>query len=124
MGSHAPNPALTDDDPVVDEHGAGEMSAFKHAVLTIAIVLSGFVIAYFVDDLQMGEPLVKLWILRELNRAAVLSFVGSTGSTTVSFILPGLFFWKLTRNDSGTSKMLNRTALALAIYGVLVVVFW
>lgn len=25
----------------------------------------------------------------------VLSFVGSTGSTTVSFILPGLFFWKV-----------------------------
>ena len=25
----------------------------------------------------------------------VLSFVGSTGSTTISFILPGLFFWKV-----------------------------
>lgn len=110
MGGHTQNPALTDedddDDSVVDEHGVGEMPAFKHAVLTIAIVLSGFIIAYFVDNLQM-----------------VLSFVGSTGSTTVSFILPGLFFWKLTRNDSGTSKMLNRTALALAIYGMLVVVF-
>jgi len=58
MGSHAQNPALTDDDDdsVVDEHGAGEMPAFKHAVLTIAIVLSGFIIAYFVDNLQMGEP--------------------------------------------------------------------
>lgn len=102
------NPALTDDDDVsvVDEHGAGEMSTFKHAALTIAIVSGGFMVAYFVDNLQM-----------------VLSFVGSTGSTTVSFILPGLFFWKLTRDDPGTSKMLNRSALALATYGMLVFIF-
>ena len=25
----------------------------------------------------------------------VLSFVGATGSTTISFILPGLFYWKV-----------------------------
>lgn len=25
----------------------------------------------------------------------VLAFVGSTGSTTISFILPGLFYWKV-----------------------------
>lgn len=59
LGSHAPNSALVDDDndgvSVVDEHEAGEMSTFKHAVLTVAIVMSGFSIAYFVDDLQMGE---------------------------------------------------------------------
>ncbi|KAI6164637.1 transmembrane amino acid transporter protein-domain-containing protein, partial [Pisolithus thermaeus] len=50
----------------------------KHALLTAAIIICGFAIAYNVDDLQM-----------------VLSFVGSTGSTTISFILPGLFFWKV-----------------------------
>ena len=46
-----------DDDgaPVADEHGAGDMSTFKHVVLTVAIVASGFAIAYFVDDLQMGK---------------------------------------------------------------------
>jgi hypothetical protein len=75
----------------------------------------------------------------------VLSFVGSTGSTTISFILPGLFYWQvsnrrclwfspgahayvhpfqLTRNDPGSSKLLNRAALALAIYGGLVFTFW
>lgn len=52
--------ALTDDDDddvsVVDEHGAGDMSTFKHVVLTVAIIVSGFAIAYFVDDLQMGMP--------------------------------------------------------------------
>lgn len=28
------------------------------------------------------------------DMGAVLSFVGSTGSTTISFILPGLLYWK------------------------------
>ncbi|KAI0091649.1 vacuolar amino acid transporter 5 [Irpex rosettiformis] len=89
-----------------DEHGGSpDMSPLKHTLLTVAIITSGFTIAYFVDDLQM-----------------VLSFVGSTGSTTISFILPGLFYWKLTRNDP-EGKQLNRAALALAIYGVLVCIF-
>ena len=128
-GYQASNPALADDDnddlSVIDEHGSGEMSAFKHAVLTVAIIVSGFSIAYFVDNLQMGElPRVLGCGFWELNHTTVLSLVGSTGSTTVSFILPGLFFWKLTRNDPGTGKMLNRSALGLAIYGMLVFAFW
>lgn len=40
---------------VEDEHGGSpDMSPLKHVLLTIAIVVSGFTIAYFVDDLQMG----------------------------------------------------------------------
>lgn len=52
------NPVVVDDDDIseVNEHGWGEMSAFKHAALTIAIVLGGFTIAYSLDNLQMGEP--------------------------------------------------------------------
>lgn len=38
-----------------DEHGAGDMTPLKHTVLTAAIIASGFTIAYFVDDLQMGK---------------------------------------------------------------------
>jgi amino acid permease len=30
-----------------------------------------------------------------LTQVLVLSFVGSTGSTTISFILPGLLYWKV-----------------------------
>ncbi|KAI0924501.1 hypothetical protein AcW2_005375 [Taiwanofungus camphoratus] len=91
----------------VDEHGgSSDMSSVKHTLLTIMIVASGFTIAYFVDDLQM-----------------VLSFVGSTGSTTISFILPGLFYWKLSRADPGASKMLRRASLGLAIYGTCIFVF-
>jgi len=95
-----------DGEDVHDEHAAVDMSPWKHTVLTAAIIGSGFTIAYFVDDLKL-----------------VLSFVGSTGSTTISFILPGLFFWQLTRYDNSTSKLLNRGALALAIYGICVMVF-
>lgn len=77
---------------------------------------------------------------------AVLSFVGATGSTTISFILPGLFYWKvissilfervkcsvvlmkrrmpqLTRDD-GSSRALNSGAFAMMVYGLCVFVFW
>jgi hypothetical protein len=43
-----------EDETVDDEHGAGEMTSLKHTVLTFAVVTSGFTIAYFVDNLEMG----------------------------------------------------------------------
>jgi len=100
--------ALNDkiDDGVEDEHGSGEMTPLKHAVLTSAVVAGGFSVAYFVDNLEM-----------------VLSFVGATGSTTISFILPGLFYWKLTKDDPNKNKLLNLGALGLACYGFLILVF-
>lgn len=73
---------------------------------------------------------------------AVLSFVGSTGSTTISFILPGLFYFKVRRRPKcGTfrlifffKKMFREDgerprrkvwmALALAVYGSCILVFW
>lgn len=58
LGRQPPSSALADDDndedSIIDEHGAGDMSTFKHAVLTVAIIVSGFSIAYFIDNLQMG----------------------------------------------------------------------
>jgi amino acid permease len=51
----------------------------------------------------------------------VLGFVGSTGSTIISFILPGFFYFKLFRKEPGVTKWL---ALSLAIYGLCVMVFW
>jgi len=95
-----------EEDPVDEDHAHAEMTFFKHTVLTAAIIASGFAIAFFVDDLQM-----------------VLSFVGSTGSTTISFILPGLFYWKLTRHDPTANKYLNCAALVLSIYGACIFVF-
>ena len=40
---------------VEDELGKSEMKAWKHAALTSGIVAGGFLIAYVVDDLQLGE---------------------------------------------------------------------
>lgn len=40
-----------------EAHGSPDMSPLKHTVLTTAIIASGFAIAYFVDDLRMGERL-------------------------------------------------------------------
>ena len=47
-----------EEEELVDEHGGSpDMSPLKHTLLTVAIVASGFTIAYFVDDLQMGSYL-------------------------------------------------------------------
>ena len=44
-----------DDDDVTDaDHAHAEMSNYKHNMLTSLIVGFGFLIAFFVDDLQMG----------------------------------------------------------------------
>ncbi|KAG2136189.1 transmembrane amino acid transporter protein-domain-containing protein [Suillus cothurnatus] len=95
------------DGEIVDEdHAVADMSPFKHTLLTAGITGVGFIIAYFVDNLQM-----------------VLSFVGTIGSTTISFILPGLLFWKISRDDPSVSRKLNKAALALAGYGCCVFVF-
>jgi Transmembrane amino acid transporter protein len=40
---------------VEDEHVDTHMSFGKHSALTSAIIVSGFLIAYFVDDLKIGE---------------------------------------------------------------------
>jgi amino acid permease len=108
QSSNAVKPVQDEDDEEDDDdgHGHSEMSKLKHSLLTTAIVFGGFVIALLVDDLQI-----------------VLSFVGATGSTTLSFILPGLFFWELTRKDATVSKTLNWAAFGLMVYGIFVFVF-
>jgi len=82
----------------------------------------------------------------------VLAYVGSTGSTSISFILPGLFYYKISAPDSphhqrlakeddeendtdeegglpGLSNtapwrktILRKLSLALAIYGIFVMI--
>lgn len=53
----------------------------------------------------------------------MLSFVGSTGSTTISFILPGLFFTKLFKDDT-KERLLVGLARCLTLYGCCIFVFW
>lgn len=61
-------PQKTNDDEdseeieIEDEHGGSpDMSTLKHTLLTVAIISSGFTIAYFVDDLQMGTSSIRFW---------------------------------------------------------------
>lgn len=48
---------------VVDEdHADHEMSPLKHTLLTAAIISCGFAIAFFVDDLQLGNLLSIVYL--------------------------------------------------------------
>jgi hypothetical protein len=57
---HLPKQIPQDEDEAEDDiddefHVPADMTPLKHAVLTTAIIASGFTIAYFVDNLQMGK---------------------------------------------------------------------
>lgn len=71
----------------------------------------------------MSWKLVSLMLLPGAVSAdgSVLAFVGSTGSTILSFILPGAFYFNLFRQEKG---MLKWGAFALAAYGLAVMSFW
>ena len=40
---------------VIDDHSDKELSTFNHTLLTTVIIASGFMIAYVIDDLRLGE---------------------------------------------------------------------
>ncbi|KAI8328570.1 transmembrane amino acid transporter protein-domain-containing protein [Chlamydoabsidia padenii] len=78
-------------------------SPFKYFAMTTTILICSYLVAITVTKLDL-----------------VLAFVGSTGSTTVSFILPGFFYFKIHENDPWEYKKI--ASLGLAIYGLLVMV--
>lgn len=116
-----------------------EMGDMRFAVITTILIVLSFVTAMTVSSLEK-----------------VLAYVGSTGSTTISFILPGLFYYKISDPDSAHHQrlikdeddedefdshdaegyvmsdahknrdwrrgLLRRLSLALAIYGVCVMI--
>ena len=65
------------------------MNDTRFAVITTAILILSYIVAMTVSSL-----------------AAVLAYVGSTGSTTISFILPGLLYYKLSSPDSSHHQRL------------------
>ncbi|KAF9940725.1 hypothetical protein BGZ67_006901 [Mortierella alpina] len=89
----------------VDDHGAPiqEIPQLKYIIMTMAILIGSYLIAITVSDLKV-----------------VLSLVGSTGSTAISFILPGSFYYKLHENDPWTGRKI--LSMCLTIYGCLVMV--
>lgn len=109
------------------------MGETRFAAITTAIIILSYIVAMTVSSLDR-----------------VLAYVGSTGSTSISFILPGLFYYKISApnsphhqrlmkedddNDIGGREeeggfragrwgqsMLRPLSLALAIYGFVVMV--
>ncbi|CAG8439979.1 6867_t:CDS:2 [Diversispora eburnea] len=75
-----------------------EFSQTKYILLTSGILISSYIIGMLVSELDL-----------------VLSFVGATGSTTVSFILPGLFYYKLHENSQWDIRKI--LSIFLVIYG-------
>ncbi|EXJ86540.1 hypothetical protein A1O3_03493 [Capronia epimyces CBS 606.96] len=60
-----------------------EMGDVRFAAITTVIIILSYIVAMTVSSLE-----------------AVLAYVGSTGSTAISFILPGLFYYKISSPDS------------------------
>ena len=60
-----------------------DMSDLRFAVLTTIIIIMSYIVAMTVSSLDR-----------------VLAYVGSTGSTSISFILPGLFYYRISSPDS------------------------
>ena len=67
------------------------MSDAVFAVLTSAILILAYITSLTVSSLER-----------------VLAFVGSVGSTSISFILPGVFYWKIAHPDSGHRQRLAK----------------
>lgn len=82
-GSPSRNSLLGAGKVPVQRPGPSEMSEIRFAVLTTVIIIASYVLAMTVSSLDK-----------------VLAYVGSTGSTAISFILPGMFYHKLSAPDS------------------------
>jgi amino acid permease len=66
-----------------------EMGDIRFAVISTVLIVLSFATAMTVSSLEK-----------------VLAYVGSTGSTTISFILPGLFYYKISDPDSAHHQRL------------------
>ncbi|KAL2062191.1 hypothetical protein VTL71DRAFT_6457 [Oculimacula yallundae] len=75
-----PNGMKSAPQPVARNDTIGEL---RFAVITTFIIVLSYIVAMTVSSLDK-----------------VLAYVGSTGSTSISFILPGLFYYKISAPDS------------------------
>lgn len=65
------------------------MGETRFAAITTVIIILSYIVAMTVSSLEM-----------------VLAYVGSTGSTSISFILPGLFYYKISAPESAHHQRL------------------
>lgn len=67
------------------------MSDVRFALITTAIIILSYIAALTISSLEK-----------------VLAYVGSTGSTSISFILPGLFYYKISDPEGGLAWRISR----------------
>lgn len=67
------------------------MTDLRFSIITTTILILSYLVAMTVSSLE-----------------AVLAYVGSTGSTSISFILPGLFYYKISSPDSAAHRGLMK----------------
>lgn len=77
--------------PRANRSGPEPMGDVRFAAITTGIIILSFITAMTVSSLE-----------------AVLSYVGSTGSTSISFILPGLFYYKISSPESAAHQQLMK----------------
>lgn len=88
--------------------GSSIIPTARFNIMTTAIIILSYVVAISVDNL-----------------ATMLSLVGATGSTTIAYILPGLFYYRMKRNTRPQGvpmESLEYLALFQASWGVFVMV--
>ncbi|KAG9302495.1 hypothetical protein G9A89_007199 [Geosiphon pyriformis] len=103
LGSSISSQENNDSDPLLNARRdkVPYSSNLKYFFMTTAILISGYLVAMLVSKLDL-----------------VLAFVGSTGSTTISFILPGIFYYKLHESKRWTPKKI--LSVCLLVYGLAV----
>lgn len=74
-----------------NNRGSDSMGDTRFAAITTVIIVLSYIVAMTVSSLE-----------------AVLAYVGSTGSTSISFILPGLFYYKISSPESDTHQRLMK----------------
>ncbi|KAI0903414.1 transmembrane amino acid transporter [Ustulina deusta] len=88
----SPNSRLLLPTATRSDHGpSAPMSELRFAILTTILLVLAYTVALTVTSLER-----------------VLAYVGSTGSTAISFILPGLFYYKISDPDSIHQQRLTK----------------
>ncbi|KAL5611411.1 uncharacterized protein BROUX77_001567 [Berkeleyomyces rouxiae] len=82
-GSAVNRSLLSPNTAPIGDHHVGVMSNMRFALITTVLMVGSYITAIKVTSLDR-----------------VLAYVGSTGSTSISFILPGLFYYKISDPDS------------------------
>lgn len=122
-----PNTAVSEETPLLNDDTNPRANDINDAALTQKPVIVPFSHTTFVVLTTVLLLAAYILALSVTSFALVLSLVGATGSTAISFILPGLFGYKLLGNDPASStykedRLVKQLSLLLTVWGVFVMV--